>query len=65
MPRVRAFLGHSLIVVVVDNVAELRAISDCSCFKSKLKIYLFQLPFNIQQSFINFSGFMLCVRFTV
>jgi len=28
--------------------ADLRAISDCSCFKSKLKTYLFQLAFNIQ-----------------
>jgi len=28
--------------------ADLRAISDCSCFKSKLKTYRFQLAFNIQ-----------------
>jgi len=28
--------------------ADLRAISDCSCFKSKLKTYLFQSAFNIQ-----------------
>jgi len=28
--------------------ADLHAISDCSCFKSKLKTYLFQLAFDIQ-----------------
>ena len=28
--------------------ADLRAISDCHCFKSKLKTYLFQSAFNIQ-----------------
>ena len=28
--------------------ADLRSISDCSRFKSKLKTYLFQLAFNIQ-----------------
>jgi len=28
--------------------ADLRAISDCSCFKSKFKTYLFQSAFNIQ-----------------
>jgi len=28
--------------------ADLRSISDCSCFKSKLKTYLLQLAFNIQ-----------------
>jgi len=29
-------------------LADLRAISDCSCFKSKNKTYLFQSAFNIQ-----------------
>jgi len=34
--------------IIESRPADLRAISDCSCPKSKLKTYLFQLAFNVQ-----------------